>query len=101
MLRTKLPKATEALENNLPLEATYERTKRSRFNHSGFLGLKVMNLLNRTWATGAMPIGAPGWPEFAFAVASTYTADVISNWTSRLRSRHYRDVVGKSEGAAG
>jgi hypothetical protein len=41
-------------------EGTYERTNRSRFNHSGFLGLKVMNLLNRTWATGAMPIGAPG-----------------------------------------
>jgi hypothetical protein len=35
---------------------TYERTKRSRFNQSGFLGLKVMNLLNRTWATGAMPL---------------------------------------------
>lgn len=38
----------------------YERTKRSRLSHLGFLGLKVMNLLKRTWATGAMPIGAPG-----------------------------------------
>ena len=30
-----------------------------------------MNLLNRTWATGAMPIGAPGCPELALKVAST------------------------------
>lgn len=52
-------------------QGTYERTKRSRLTQSGFLGLKFMNLLNRTWATGAMPIGAPGWPEFALEVAST------------------------------
>jgi hypothetical protein len=50
---------------------TYERTNLSRLSQWGFLGLKVMNLLNRTWATGAMPIGAPGWPEFALKVAST------------------------------
>lgn len=31
-----------------------------------------MNLLKRTWETGAIPIGAPGWPEFAFATASAY-----------------------------
>jgi hypothetical protein len=30
------------------LQLTYERTKRSRFNQSGFLGLKFRNLLNRT-----------------------------------------------------
>ena len=35
---------------------TYDRTKRSRFNHLGFLGLNFMNLLKRTWATGAMPL---------------------------------------------
>lgn len=35
---------------------TYERTKRSRFNHLGFLGLNFMNLLNKTWAIGAMPL---------------------------------------------
>lgn len=76
---------------------TYERTKRSRFNQSGFLGLKVMALLNRTWAAGAMPLdervsihvfllqeliddeaeggkthmGAPGCPELLWKVAST------------------------------
>jgi hypothetical protein len=35
---------------------TYERTKRSRLSQSGFLGLKRMNLLKRTWAMGAMPL---------------------------------------------
>jgi hypothetical protein len=58
---------------------TYERTKRSRLSQSGFLGLKVMNLLKRTWATGAMPIGAPGWPELAAAVASTWRKMSVSN----------------------
>ena len=50
---------------------TYDRTNLSRLSQSGFSGLKVMNLLKRTWATGAMPIGAPGWPELALKVAST------------------------------
>jgi len=52
--------------------STYERTNRSRLTQSGFEGLKVMNLLNITWATGAMPIGAPGCPELALKVASIY-----------------------------
>jgi hypothetical protein len=38
----------------------YESTKRSLFNHFGFLGLNLKNLLKRTWDTGAIPIGAPG-----------------------------------------
>lgn len=58
---------------------TYERTNRSRLTQSGFFGLKVMNLLNTTWATGAMPMGAPGWPELAWNVASTCKAVKISN----------------------
>ena len=37
---------------------TYERTKRSLFNQSGFLGLNLMNSLKRTWAMGAMPLEA-------------------------------------------
>ena len=36
-----------------------------------FRGLKDMILFHRTWATGAMPMGAPGCPEFAAKVAST------------------------------
>jgi hypothetical protein len=37
---------------------THERTKRSRLSHLGFLGLNLMILLKRTWATGAMPLGS-------------------------------------------
>ena len=55
-------------------KSTYERTKRSRLTQLGFLGLKVMNLLKTTWAKGAMPMGAPGWPELAWNVASTCRA---------------------------
>lgn len=38
------------------LLGTHERTKRSRFNQSGFLGLNFMYLLKRTWAIGAIPL---------------------------------------------
>jgi hypothetical protein len=34
-----------------------------------------MNLLNSTCATGAIPIGAPGWPEFDLKVASTWDGE--------------------------
>jgi hypothetical protein len=61
--------------------STHERTNRSRLSHFGFLGLKVMNLLNRTWATGAIPMGAPGWPEFALKVASTYCESIGSQYS--------------------
>ena len=50
---------------------TYDSTNLSLLTQSGFFGLKVMNLFQRTWATGAMPMGAPGWPELALNVAST------------------------------
>lgn len=87
-------------------ETTYERTKRSLFNHLGFLGLNFMNLLNRTWATGAMPLGAsqpkippisrgfesarssthmgaPGCPELLWKVASTWrTALLVTGFHS-------------------
>lgn len=36
---------------------TYERTNLSLLSHLGFLGLNLMNLLKRTWAMGAMPLG--------------------------------------------
>lgn len=35
--------------------------------------------------TGAMPIGAPGWPEFASSVASTWRA--VSNASLRKTQR--------------
>lgn len=80
---------------------THERTKRSRFSHLGFLGLNFMNLLKRTWETGAIPLfenrqhfasyrcsfwassatgrthmGAPGCPELLLKVASACSARV-------------------------
>ena len=35
-----------------------------------------MNLVNSTVATSAMPIGMPGWPEFAFSTASIASARI-------------------------
>lgn len=65
--------ALELVRVDVPAKvSTYERTKRSLFSQSGFFGLKFMNLLKRTWATGAIPIGAPGCPELALRVASTW-----------------------------
>ena len=52
--------------------STYESTKRSLLSQSGFFGLKFTNLLKRMWATGAIPMGAPGCPELALLVASTW-----------------------------
>ena len=73
-------------------EMTYDKTNRSRFGQSGFLGLKVMNLLNRTWAAGAKPMGAPGWPELALKVASTcQDGDSISITSDTPRKRGHQD----------
>jgi len=36
-----------------------------------------MNLLNKTWDIGAMPIGAPGCPEFALAGISTAKQRIV------------------------
>ena len=58
-------------------KSTYESTNRSRLTQSGFFGLKVMNLLKRICATGARPMGAPGCPEFALKVASTWNQDIF------------------------
>lgn len=66
--------AVEFIEvNMLARFSTYESTKRSLLSQFGFFGLKFRNLLKRTWATGAIPMGAPGCPELAFLVASTWT----------------------------
>ena len=80
--------------------ATYERTKRSRLTQSGFLGLKLMNLLNKTWATGAMPIGAPGWPEFALNVASTYIERRLSALSYKACDSHGMKALNEAVGTA-
>jgi hypothetical protein len=56
---------------------SHERTKRSLLIHLGFLGLNFINLLKRTWETGAMPIGAPGCPELAFEGMSTAKQRIV------------------------
>src|SRR4030067_882091 len=45
--------------------------KRSRSGHLGLAGLWRRWRFHSTSAISAMPIGAPGWPEFAFCTAST------------------------------
>ena len=47
-----------------------DKTNLSLFNQSGFFGLNLRKFLNKTVATSAIPIGIPGWPEFAFCTAS-------------------------------
>lgn len=77
------------------LGTTHERTNLSLLIQLEFFGLYLKILLNRTWATGAIPlvrvnlpalgfssrsthIGAPGWPEFDLNVASTYVKTMSS-----------------------
>ena len=37
-----------------------------------------MTRVNSAYATGASPIGAPGWPEFAFWTASIDSVRIVS-----------------------
>jgi hypothetical protein len=47
-----------------------ERINLSRLNHFGFAGSNFKNLVNKTVATSAIPIGRPGCPLFACCTAS-------------------------------
>src|SRR5215469_1534635 len=47
---------------------------RSRSGQSGSAGSNLRNLVKRTVATSAMPIGMPGWPLLAFSTASIASA---------------------------
>lgn len=47
----------------------FDRTKRSRLAHFESLGLKLRNLLKRTWATGAMPCDVSCCPRGAVGAA--------------------------------
>ncbi len=55
-----------------------ERTKRSRFGHSGFAGSYFKMRCHRVYATAAKPIGAPGCPELAFCTASMDKVRIVS-----------------------
>lgn len=55
-----------------------------------------MNLLNRTCAIGAQPIGAPGCPELALNVASTCSMvrdDCLSSFEIRGTNRQHSNGV--------
>ncbi len=52
----------------------------------------LMNLLKRTWAAGARPMGAPGWPELAWKVASTYV--VVNRFVSSSIYTCYAVKIG-------
>src|SRR3989338_8242270 len=50
------------------------RTKWSRLAHLGLAGLWLRKSFHRTSAMSAMPMGAPGWPDLAFLMASMLRA---------------------------
>src|SRR6185369_7547037 len=54
-----------------------ERTKRSRSNQAGLAGLWRRKRSQRTHAMGAAPMGSPGWPLFAFWMASTARKRIV------------------------
>lgn len=64
--------------------ATYERTKRSRLSHWGFLGLNFRKRLKRTWATGAMPLS--GVSDFWSGIGgqASYCRRGALHWGTRV-----------------
>src|ERR1700683_378229 len=50
---------------------------RSRSNQSALFGLWRMTRVYSVYASGASPIGAPGWPEFAFCTASIESVRIV------------------------
>ena len=53
------------------------RIKRSRLSHFGFLGLCFKYLDHSVYAIGALPIGRPGCPLFAFWIASADKTRIV------------------------
>src|SRR5437762_14174448 len=66
-----------------------ERMKRSRSTHFGLLGLWRRCLCHSTYAMGACPIGAPGWPELAFCTASIDRQRIVL-----MQSKSRSEAVG-------
>src|SRR5215469_8611882 len=60
-----------------------ESTKRSRFGQMGSSGSKRRNSCHKQYMTGAMPMGVPGWPEFACCTASMARVRIVlmHNWS--------------------
>src|SRR5712664_4181796 len=78
-----------------------ESTKRSRPGHAGFFGLWRRKRRHSTSAISAMPIGMPGWPEFAFwtaSIASARMAFTRSAWEAAARGREASAVISDGSG---
>src|SRR5436190_23458710 len=54
-----------------------DRTKRSRLGQAGSCGSKLRNCCHRQYATGAMAIGVPGWPELAACTPSIASVRIV------------------------
>src|SRR4028119_179711 len=53
-----------------------ERTKRSRSGQAGSAASNFRKRVQSTVAASAMPIGMPGWPDFAASTASIASARI-------------------------
>ncbi len=75
-----------------------DSTKRSRFGHLGSEGLCRRNRVQSTKAASAIPIGMPGWPDFAFCTLSIARPRIVltASWSSSspVSSRPY--VLGSA-----
>ena len=69
--------------------------KRSRFHQWDDLGLYRISLAQRTWATGAMPMGMPGWPALAFCTMSAARTRMVL--TASLSSSVYEDMSMRAD----
>src|SRR6516165_6778225 len=54
-----------------------ERTKRSRFIQMGSAGSNLSSLCHRQYTVGDMPMGVPGWSEFACWIASMASVRIV------------------------
>src|SRR5690606_11538582 len=70
-----------------------DSTKRSRLAQAGLLGLWRKCRPHKATAMSAMPMGAPGWPEFAACTASIAKARMALAWVCG-------DTVEEAEGLA-
>src|SRR5215469_17853640 len=69
-----------------------DSTKRSRFGQTGSCGSKLRNSCHRQYATGAIAIGVPGWPELAACTPSMASVRIV---LMQVRSiRECTDVSG-------
>src|SRR5688572_9628233 len=76
-----------------------ERTKRSRFGQIGSRGSDRRISFQSTYATGAIAIGVPGWPELAAWTASIESVRIVltdsSSSLELLLSALFASMVGR------